>query len=355
MKTLTSFNSNNGMLLNAFLLCSLALTACQKSNDSFSLLSEESTFKQSTSIVPRKIDILWVIDNSGSMATSQANIASNFSSFIQTFQTKNYDFQIGVTTTDAYFGYHYNSNNNSKLKNNSTYSILDKNTPNLTNNFIANITQGTSGSGDERAFMSMKNALQNPLNSALKRNGSFLAVIIVSDEEDFSHYDYQNGISSYYFTENYSDPNLYSVQSYVDFLSSYTNSTAQVKNFSVSTINIQDAACLALLGGGRKISTRYGQLADATGGTKASLCGNFAASLQAISDTVLALSSVFQLDREPIESTISITVNGVAVAKSATNGWSYIASTNSIAFNGTAIPPADANIKVNFDPKTVKQ
>ncbi len=354
MKTLTTNQNYKGLFVNAFIASSLVMTACQKSNDSFSLLSAQSTFKQSTAIVPRKIDILWVIDNSGSMSSSQANIAANFNSFINTFKTKNYDFQIGVTTTDAYFGYHYNNNNYSTLKNNSGYSILDKNTPNLTNNFIANITQGTAGNGDERAFMSMEHTLQNPLNSGFKRNGSFLSVIIVSDEEDFSHYDYQNGINSYYFSQNYSDPTMYSVQHYVDFLNTFTNSSAQIKNYSVSSIFVQDSACQTQLGSGRKISTRYAQISDATGGVKASLCGNFATSLQSISDSVLALSSVFQLDREPIESTISITVNNVVVPQSATNGWTYDVTTNSIAFHGNAIPPADANIAVNFDPKTVK-
>lgn len=353
MRTLSNNKMNKGLSL-VMSLSLMGLMACQKNNDSFSLLSDQSTFKQSTAIVPRKIDILWVVDNSGSMASSQANIASNFSSFINTFQTKNYDFQIGVTTTEAYLGYHYANNNYSKLKSNSGVAILDKNTPNLTTKFIQNITQGTSGSGDERAFSSMVHTLQNPLNNGFKRNGSFLAVIIVSDEEDFSHYDWQNGTSSYYFTETYSDPNMFTVQSFVNFLDTYTSSSASIKNYSVNSIAIPDSACLSALGAGRKISTRYPELADLTGGIKASLCGNFASSLQTISDTVLALSSVFQLDREPIPSSIHITVNGVVVPNNAANGWTYDQATNTIAFHGTGIPPADANIVVNFDPVTVK-
>ncbi len=341
------------------------LSSCQKSNDSFSLLSEQSTFKQSTAIVPRKIDILWVIDNSGSMNSSQANIASNFRSFIQKFQQKNYDFQIGVTSSDAYLAYHYNDNNRSKLRDgakisssvttSSGFRIIDKNTPSIESTFLTNITQGTLGNGDERVFMSMQHTLQNPLNAAFKRQGSYLAVIIVSDEEDFSHADYQNGISSYYFTENASDPKMYSVQSYVDFLNTFTNSTALIRNYSVSSIYTNNAACRTQLASTAKVSLRNPQLSDLTGGVKASLCGNFADSLQLISDTVLDLASVFQLDREPIPESIVVSVNNSIVPQHAINGWTYEAAANTVSFHGSAVPPADANISITFDPVTVKQ
>lgn len=352
----------NKLMINGLisLLSVSVVTSCQKSNDSFSLLAEQSTFKQSTAIVPRKIDILWVVDNSGSMATSQQNIANNFHSFIRSFQTKNYDFQIGVTTTDAYLAYHYNDNNRSKLRDgvgstHSGFPIVTKTTPNLENVFITNILQGIAGSGDERAFMSFQHTLQNPLNAGFKRNGSFLSIIIISDEEDFSHYDYANGISSYTFSENYNDPSMYPVQNYINFLDQYTNSKPSQRNYSVNAIYVMDNACLTQLGAGRKISTRYPSLVDATGGVKASICSDFGASLQMISDTVLDLASVFQLDRTPVESSIVVTVNDTSIPKDATNGWTYQAADNTISFHGTAIPSADANIQITFDPVTVKQ
>jgi len=51
----------------------------------------------------RKVDILWVIQNSGSMASHQAQLAANFASFIQFLLTADppIDFHIGVTTTDT--------------------------------------------------------------------------------------------------------------------------------------------------------------------------------------------------------------------------------------------------------------
>ncbi|MBA2405818.1 MAG: hypothetical protein H0V66_13665, partial [Bdellovibrionales bacterium] len=43
----------------------------------------------------KKIDIVWIIDNSGSMNDEQAALGSNFSAFIDEFITKNVDFQNG--------------------------------------------------------------------------------------------------------------------------------------------------------------------------------------------------------------------------------------------------------------------
>src|SRR5690554_6037935 len=46
------------------------------------------------------VDILWMIDNSGSMCKIQESIRENFLRFIDQITTQNIDFQMGVTTTD---------------------------------------------------------------------------------------------------------------------------------------------------------------------------------------------------------------------------------------------------------------
>lgn len=46
------------------------------------------------------VDVLIVVDNSGSMVEEQAKLASNFQAFIQYFSDVEVDYQIGVTTTD---------------------------------------------------------------------------------------------------------------------------------------------------------------------------------------------------------------------------------------------------------------
>lgn len=349
------------------------LAGCEKSADSFSLLSSGASFTQNSTFAQRPIDILWVVDNSGSMENSQANLAANFQSFINRFQTLNLDFRMGVITTDAYLAYHYNQNSRSQLRDRGVDTkgtlncnddtdlttgirIMDRNTPNLATVFVKNIKQGICGNGDERAFSSFRHALGNPLNNGFRRPGAFLSIIIVSDEDDFSHTDWQNGTNSYYFTENYNDSSMLSVASFTSYLDTLTNTTAGgVRNYSVSVISILDQACLNQLNdSAQKIGTRYKQLANATQGTQGSLCSNFGTTLDLISQQVVTLSSVFQLNREPIPASIYVTVNGVQVPQHATNGWTYNASNWTVQFHGASVPNGGADVQIFFEPATVQ-
>ena len=85
----------------SILSTTLVLTACGSRDISFDLLSESATFNQNSAEVNGKIDILWVVDNSGSMATSQQAVADNFRRFIDKFEENGFDFQIAVTTSDV--------------------------------------------------------------------------------------------------------------------------------------------------------------------------------------------------------------------------------------------------------------
>ena len=338
-----------------------ALTACSKGAGSFSILADGDDYKQEAVFVPKKIDVLWVVDNSGSMATSQANLASNFQSFINKFQAQGYDFHMAVTTSDAWLK-QFSPNNQtiSKLRDGArlntgtaqnpvyvnTHSgvfVMDQNTPNLANVFSTNVTQGTLGSGDERVFESFKQTLLDVtgVNANFRRPEAYLAIIIVSDEEDYS-------APSAAFTENMAT--TYPVQSYVDFLTDYTDGGA---NFSVNTISVDSAACNNSLntdGFQRKVSERLPALADLTGGVKASLCGNFGTALDLISNNIIELSAVFKLTREPVVETINITINGVKINVDPVNGYTYDPATLTITFHGTSVPAANASVKIDYYP-----
>ncbi|MEN0057496.1 MAG: hypothetical protein AAGB31_01575 [Bdellovibrio sp.] len=345
------------------------LAGCSKGSDSFSLLNNSDDYEQQAVIIPqkvsKKIDILWVIDNSGSMETSQNQLASNFQSFIQKFQSQDHDFHMAVTTTEAWEK-QFNSNSSSakikdgailqttpRIETHSGVYVMDQNTANLDSVFSINVKQGLLGNGDERAFESFKQTLLEGWNSAFRRPEAFLAIIIVSDEEDFS-------ASTAGHNESYSNPNLYSVQSYVDFLDSFTQASIYGKNYSVNSIFVPDAACKTALstdGFQRKISTRLPELSDLTGGVKGSLCSNFGETLEFISDTLIEtieLASTFKLNREPQEDTIVVRVNGVVVAKDSVNGWSYNSSDWTITFHGSSVPADNADIKISYYPKSIK-
>ncbi len=339
----------------------LSTIGCGSRDMSFDLLAESATFNQSSAEVNGKIDVLWVIDNSGSMATSQQALAANFSRFIEKFQQNGFDFQMAVTASDAYKD-DFDPSLNMAIYRNGTYQdannvtvtapkILKKDTPDLEKAFIANIVRGTGGSGDERTFSSMRSALVHQTNRSLgfPRADAYLAVIMLSDEDDFSW----NGVTN---KENlYDDPALFTLSSYVSFLDGLTASTPTNKRFNVNSIAILDEDCrVALGGGGRKIARRQNALASMTAGILGSLCADFGTTLSSISNKIIELSTQFYLDRTPRDGTLKVFVGGVQVPVSDANGYTYNATNNSISFHGTSVPSAGSQIQVAYDPTELR-
>ncbi len=333
----------------------LMLGSCDKGGGNFSMLSTSAQYEQASTFVPRKLDVLFVVDNSGSMSSSQAALASNFPSFINFFKNKGYDFKIAVTTSDAFYGDQFVGQSCSlcnveqtrfRSGTNPKIYVIEEDTPNLESVFASNVNVGTTGSGDERAFSSFKAALNSNLNSGFHRSDAYLSIVLVSDEEDFSHDDIN-------MNESYSQSTLHSVASYKTFLESFTQGAAGT-DFSVSTISILDTACRNSLGSGRKIGTRYMQLADATLGTKNSLCGNFDAVLNTISTTSASqIVATFHLSRTPVESSIRVLVDGILVPQDSANGWSYDSVQNNVSIHGSYAPQSGAVVTINFDPASM--
>jgi hypothetical protein len=354
------------------LVFALLMSACSGGSTTYSLLSEGQSFHQNSAFQMTKIDVMWVIDNSGSMASSQSNLANNFPTFINNFTSKNYDFQMAVTTTDAYLALsqwtpYYNQSptpsyyhglpqeqiawwRNGTTGHPSGYEIINMLTPNISNVFSQNALQGTAGHGDERSFQSMKTALTSTHNAGFVRPGGFLAVIMLTDEDDFSH----DGTGA---TTTYSSA-LHSVDSYVQFLDGFTSSSAAARRYSVNTISVDSQACLdSIYNGAQKIGVRVRQLADATGGIKGSICGNFANELDIIAKSIVELSTQFYLNGDPVPESIRVYVDNSEIPNASTTsgngGWTYNASANSIVFSGNYVPPQNAAINVTFDPKTI--
>lgn len=337
------------------------VAACAKSGGSYSILATGQSFKQA--VLNTKVDLLWVIDNSSSMTPLQQNLTANFNSFISNFVTKGYDFQLAVTTTEAYASTPAFRNTPALAKfrdgagsNHTGVFTLIPTTPNLLNIFVTNASQGVGGSGDERAFSSFKAALDSPLNTGFVRGGSFLGIIILSDEDDFSNPtraegDFSSG------DHNYAQPGLQTTDTYVNYLDALTLSSGAGRRYSVSAITVLDEACRAqhaAQASSTNIGTRYMELVGKTGGVTGSVCdASFATSLANIQAKIVELSTQFYLDAHPAAGTLVVTVNNAVVPEDAANGWTYNSDANSIIFHGAAVPTSSANIGVNFDPTSI--
>lgn len=331
----------------------LVFSSCEKGGGDFSISSDSSQFQQAATFVPRKLDVLFVMDNSGSMSSSQTKLANNFPSFINYFKSKGYDFRLAVTTSDAYYGDQFVNSGCSLCNPQQTQfrsgvtpaiRVIENSTANLESVFSSNIQVGTSGSGDERVFSSFRAALSSSLNVGFHRPDAYLSVILISDEEDFSHDDIN-------FNESYSQPTLHDPAIYKTYLEGFTAGQA-TKDFSVSTISVLDDACKTSLGTGQKISIRLMQLADLTGGTKNSICNSFATVLDNISASIATQTqAIFKLNRKPTVNSIRVIIDGVLVPQDSTNGWVYDATANTVKIVGSTYQPqSGSSITINFDP-----
>lgn len=129
------------------------------------------------------VDILFVIDNSGSMGDHQANLSKNIDSFIQVIaQNKVLDYHIGVVTSDM-----DDPRQSGRLWGRSVRFVTPT-TPNMIGVLRSNLQPGTSGSGVEALFDPIQAALTKPLvdtvNDGFYRENAHLALVFITDAED---------------------------------------------------------------------------------------------------------------------------------------------------------------------------
>jgi hypothetical protein len=158
-------------------------------------------------------------------------------------------------------------------------------------------------------------------NAGFLRDDARLAIIVITDEEDFS-----------------SKPVSY----YETFL-------LGLKGQDRSKVTVSAIAGPKDLKSCPKASStgsRYIQLAEATGGVVESICtANWAGSLEKISESAFGRNRVFKLSEQPENSAaIVVRVDGLEV----TGGWKYEPSTNSVVFEPDAAPGPGSSIEVTY-------
>ena len=114
------------------------------------------------------LDVLWVIDNSGSMNQFQTSLSTNISSFMTAFAQTGADYNMAVITTDRWM----------------ISSILTPSTPNVEQELGNLVIQGTYGSGMEKGIEMSYRALSSSTSagagSAFYREDATLIVIYLS-------------------------------------------------------------------------------------------------------------------------------------------------------------------------------
>lgn len=281
-----------------------------------------------TATGPARADFLWVVDNSGSMSQEQSAVIANASNFFDRMDQTGLDFSIGVITTDS-----------PNLR--GVGFTADK------TDFEAAVDAGISGSGTEAGIYYAEAALSEGGSvAAAGKATAKLTVVMLSDEGD--HYACKTGGS-----KNNGNPACTGGSPFDQTDNVFLS--LGVKVYSIIGLDGSSGKPGVCDGGVAKATSAnnadpaYFDLAKNTGGSSASICNtDYSAVLENIANQAAAASSDYRLSETPISSSLSVTVDGVAVPRSLTDGFFYNSATGSIIFAGDAIPAAGATILVAY-------
>lgn len=146
-------------------------------------VTQEDQIMQVTS--PR-VDILWMIDNSGSMSNEQTDLTENFPQFMDFFVGSGLDYHIGVTSSDLDGNY---NGSRGKLVVVAGVKYIDPDIANPIEMFASMATLGTSGSSTEQGTGAVFDALEverDRANAGFWRDESAIHTIVISDEPDLT-------------------------------------------------------------------------------------------------------------------------------------------------------------------------
>jgi hypothetical protein len=156
------------------------------------------------------MDIVFVVDNSGSMQEEQQNLGANFPMFAQLLKTytvsngQPLDFRVALTTTGRTVDYNidlgggfgtfpeHEDGENGAFQNNcnSTKRWLDPSDPNMETTLSCRANVGTSGPSVEMPLLMSKWALaervQDNTQAGFVRDDALLAIVVLTDEDDQS-------------------------------------------------------------------------------------------------------------------------------------------------------------------------
>ncbi len=301
------------------------------------------TFVQSSG---QTVDVLFIVDNSGSMQEEQDNLRNNFGAFITGASRFQNDYQLGIVTTDM---------DDMAQSGRLVSPRIMRRSAQVEQQFSAAVDVGTNGSGTEKGLAAAKSALTDPLifdtrvacqnngqcvmpdqciegfcggpNRGFLRAEAALELVFVSDEEDGS-----DGTMNFY----------------VDFFKNIKgagNAARFRANAIVGAENGRASSCSGS-GGQADAGTRYVELAQRTNGRIFSICEtNFGGPLQEIGNRAFGLPVQFFLTRPAQQASIQVQVDGQV----RNNGWNYDAMSNSVIFADASVPQPGQTIRVEYD------
>jgi hypothetical protein len=274
-----------------------------------------------------RVYVLWVIDNTASMAREQLQLAEAFQGFVEALEEEEVAYQLGVITTDV-------SDQQAGVLQGVPWVITPEHDDPV-QAFSEAVQVGIEGAGPEAGLGAAWLATTEPLtsegNRGFLRPDSLLHIVLVSDSDDHS--------------EDLFEPWLSQGESAVDFFLDFLDERGESSGHApiVSAVAGEiPTGCYGLTGRAQPAND-YHAVVDATGGVFASICaGDMAPVLEGLGTASLIYADTFLLQAEPTPETIKVWVDGERVS----DGWGWQESPSALVFEQP--PPPDASILVRY-------
>jgi hypothetical protein len=301
-------------------------------------------------------DIIWVVDESGSMNDNRVDVANNAKDFFARALKSGLDFRMAVTNVvdpgggSAAVG-RFCSKQYAFDSKGTLINAADAKDAGGTDRFLLPSEQKTFEScvlnppgyegGSEYGLFNAQQAVKKHLprtaNDSTKiRKDAKLVIIVATDElpqtlmnkDPFGMFAYQacvlGPVKKKQVVDTFYKPDM--------------------ELYLGKTLGGEGAAIMHVLGGVCKnscsadIAHGYMEIADALGGITADVCQkNLGASLQLIIDSISGAASPAVLEYVPISASLAVAVGLKVIQRSRTNGFDYSAASNSLIFINTPI------------------
>ncbi len=290
-----------------------------------------------------KVDVLFVIDSSGSMSDKQTNLGNNFDSFIKFAAAQQVDYHIAVTTTgvdEAHGGLTDSGDdlNGCFFKAPGNDDVITLETPNAETVFKQNVKVGTSGNYLELLIRPAYLALTNPnLTSCSKnflRDEANLAIVVVSDAADQDDVPTSFYLNAFFTIKGFKRQNMFTFNGIVP-------KTGPVGSCSYDESDAHQ-------------NLRVSQVVQASAGVSDEICTpNWATTLEKLGQTAFGYRTRFFLSNVPdtANGQITITVDGVPYPEKGPyddTRWSFNSAATAIDFDALSVPEPGSTIAVSY-------
>ncbi len=286
-----------------------------------------------------KLDLLFVIDDSGSMASHQERLAANAPRMMRIFDSVGMlDYHIGVITSTSY------GSGGSASGNFKGYPMyIDRSLSEPIKYLMYNVMVGTSGSGIEIFFDNIYDTIKWVIGHPgvdYYREDAYFVTIILTDTEDQSRRLGARDLYDFLLDLKGGDPTKVSAYAAV-IPTGFKAPTDCRREGSVEPKKLEEFVTM-------------------TGGTFFNLCDrDFGYNLAEVADRIVSrLDRWVQLEYPPIPETVEVFYGGLPLKKGGRDGWSYDPTRNALVFGDLFQLPDEAPVgsefSVTYDRAVVK-